>query len=191
MGPTYPATLDVDPPVKQSRLTVFFRLIFAIPIAIFVALVGIAALFVWVAAWFVILFTGNLPQGMAEFLGKSLKLGTRVNGYIYLLTDKYPAFSMDDDAAYPVHAGVVAQLEGRNRLTVLFRLIMILPHAIILYFLQVVLRIVGLFAWVAALVTGSVPLGLHGFIAGMLRWQHRVSAYAFLLTDEYPPFSLS
>ena len=45
--------------------------------------------------------------------------------------------------------------------------------------------------WVAALITGSLPVGLHGFIEGILRWQHRASAYALLLTDEYPPFSLN
>ena len=46
-------------------------------------------------------------------------------------------------------------------------------------------------SWLAALITGSVPAGMHSFMAGFTRWSTRVTAYALLLTDKYPPFSLS
>lgn len=191
MTSAYPAQLEVDAPAPQNRLSVFFRIIFAIPIAIFMALVGIGISVVTLIAWVVILITGKYPAGMLDFAANGLKLSTRVNAYIYLLTDKYPSFSLQDDESYPVRPSVSGQVDGRNRLTVFFRIIMLIPHVLILYVLQLVLRIVGFIAWVAALITGSVPVGLHGFIEGILRWQHRVSAYALLLTDEYPPFSLN
>jgi hypothetical protein len=42
----------------------------------------------------------------------------------------------------------------------------------------------------AVLFTGSFPQGMHGFMAGVLRWSARVNAYLYALTDRYPPFSL-
>jgi hypothetical protein len=47
-------------------------------------------------------------------------------------------------------------------------------------------------AWFAILFTGKYPAGIHEFVVGVMRWGLRVNAYAFLLiTDEYPPFTLS
>ena len=68
---------------------------------------------------------------------------------------------------------------------------MIIPHAIILYFIQIAAQVVVFISWFIALFTGSVPPGLHTFVAGYQRWNLRYTAYALLLTDQYPPFSLS
>ena len=47
-------------------------------------------------------------------------------------------------------------------------------------------------AWFAVLLTGRYPKGIFGFVEGVLRWGLRVQAYAFVLvTDRYPPFSLT
>ena len=46
--------------------------------------------------------------------------------------------------------------------------------------------------WFAILVTGNYPRGLFDYVVGVLRWTNRVNAYAYtLVTDQYPPFSLS
>ena len=45
-------------------------------------------------------------------------------------------------------------------------------------------------AFLAFVFTGRWPEGLWTFVLGFLRWVTRVNAYAFLLTDEYPPFSM-
>ncbi|MFQ5382406.1 MAG: DUF4389 domain-containing protein, partial [Dehalococcoidia bacterium] len=82
-------------------------------------------------------------------------------------------------------------LEGRNRLTVFFRPLLAIPHIVVLSVLGVIGEVVLLVAWVVALFTASVPDGIHSFLAGVQRYNNRLSAYLFLLTDEYPPFSIS
>jgi hypothetical protein len=191
MASTYPIVLEVDPAAPQNRLTVFFRLLMIIPQAIVLAFVGIAAYIVTIIAWFVILFTGTYPEGMLRFAIGALRWGIRVQGYAYLLTDRYPPFSLEAVSDYPIRPDAAVQSTGRNRLTVFFRIIMIIPHAIIVQVLGYAVAVVVFIGWVAALFTGSVPEGLHNFVAGYCRWYARYIGYAMLLRDEYPPFSLS
>src|SRR4051812_8438895 len=124
----YPIQVDVDPPESQSRLTVFFRFLFVIPAIIFMAVIGIVAEIFVVLAWLAIVVTGSLPSGLGNFLAGTLKASTRISGYTYLLTGSYPPFSLGD-AAYPVRAQVNVQYSGRSRVTVFFRIFMIIPHA--------------------------------------------------------------
>ncbi len=187
----YPFGVDVDGPQAQSRLSVLLRLIFAIPHFIAVALVGFVAYIITFIAWFIILFTGKYPEGMASLPVGMVRWVTRAYGYTYLLTDKYPPFSLDNDTSYPIRVSATPQIDGRNRLTVFFRVLMIIPHAIIIQLLTYVVGVLGFVAWLIALFTGTVPEGIHNFIAGWVRWNARYTAYAMLLTDEYPPFSLS
>lgn len=189
-GGGYPVGLDVDPPEAQSRLTVFFRLLMVIPHLIVIYFLNIGLGVVTLIAWFAILFTGKYPAGLATFSSGVQQWMARVMGYEYLLSGVYPPFALGE-AAYPVRLSIDAQVEGRNRVTVFFRIFMIIPHAIVLYLLGIAAAVVLLIAWFAALFTGSVPAGMHNFLAGVLRWTTRVTAYAHLLTDQYPPFSLS
>lgn len=187
----YPFAIDFDPPQAQNRLSVLLRLIFAIPILFVAAIVGFIAAIMTFFAWLAILATGKYPAGMASFVTGAWRMGVASQSYTFLLTDRYPPFSPSDELAdYAVRPTGQAAIDGRNRLTVFFRLIMAIPHMIILYVLNMAGQVVGLIAWFAALFTGSVPLGLHSFLAGWQRWQARTSAYVLLLTDEYPPFSL-
>ena len=187
----YPVTLDVDGPQPQSRLTVFFRTLMAIPHIIVLYLLNMVASLIGVVAWFVILFTGKYPGGMANFAVGAQRWQARAAGYILLLTGTYPPFSLEDDAAYPVRLSITPQIEGRNRLTCFFRYFMIIPQVIVMALVMVAAYVVLIIAWLVALFTGSVPAGMHTFLAGALRWNARVSAYQMLLTDEYPPFSLN
>jgi len=77
----------------------------------------------------------------------------------------------------------------RNRLTVFFRVLLVIPHLIWLCLWAILASIAMLLAWFAALFTGRVPGGLHNFLAGYLRYSTHVYAYLLLLADPYPSFS--
>jgi hypothetical protein len=61
---------------------------------------------------------------------------------------------------------------------------------IVLAFLGIAAFVAGVIAFFAVLFTGHWPDGLRTFVLGVMRWGTRVNAYFYLLTDEYPPFSL-
>jgi hypothetical protein len=90
--------------------------------------------------------------------------------------------------AYPV-IFEADYVEKRSRLTTFFRLILAIPHFILLYFYGLAAGIVVIVAWFVLLFTGRWPLGMYDFVGGFLRYSTRVYGYAWLLTDDYPPFS--
>ncbi|MFN8507307.1 MAG: DUF4389 domain-containing protein [Dehalococcoidia bacterium] len=188
---SYPVDLQVDPPQSQSRLTVFFRGYMLIPHSIILAALALVAGIVQFIALLAILFTGKMPAGLANFLAGYLHWSARVNGYQFLLTGAYPPFSMDPVSNYPVRLMIEPKLEGRNRITAFFRGFLIIPNIIVLAVVAIAALFVYAIAWLVALFTGSVPVGMHNFIAGFVRWLTRVNAYIYLLVDDYPPFSMS
>jgi hypothetical protein len=168
----------------QNRLTVAFRLILAIPQFIVLYILFIGFFFVMVIGWFAALFTGRLPEWAHGFLGGVIRWSTRVGAYVFLLTDRYPPFSLDD-VEYPVRP----VLPGRgplNRVSVFFRIILAIPA---LVFSEIVLN--GLtfpllfFMWIAVLIRGSMPPALYDAYAALLRYQTRLASWFSMLTSEY------
>ena len=96
-------------------------------------------------------------------------------------------------AVQPVSSPVEVRFgstQRQRRVTVLFRLILVLPQVIVLYFLLLAAYVITIIGWFAALFTGRLPESFATFLQGVLRWDVRVVSYAFLLDDRYPPFSL-
>jgi hypothetical protein len=79
-------------------------------------------------------------------------------------------------------------VEQRNRLTAFFRLLLVIPVAIVLYVYGIIASIAILIAWFAIVITGRYPQGLYEFVAGFNRFLARVTGYGVLLCDAYPPF---
>ena len=77
----------------------------------------------------------------------------------------------------------------QRRATVLFRIILAIPQFFVLFFLGIAAFFVAVIGWFAALFTGRLPEFAHSYLSGLVRWEIRVNAYLFLLTDEYPPFT--
>jgi hypothetical protein len=89
--------------------------------------------------------------------------------------------------AYPVHFDVEFQ-ERYSRLTTFFRLILAIPHIVVLILWGIAVEIVVFLSWFAILFTGRYPDGFFTFVTGFLSYSTRVSCYLFLLTDRFPPF---
>ena len=171
-------------PAPQSRLTVAFRILMAIPQLIVLWLLGVAAIVITIIGWFGALFTGRLPVFAADFLTGYLRWLSRVYAYNYLLTDVYPPFSLDD-ADYPVRLAVSP---GRlNRLAVLFRFFLLIPAWIVQAVVTYGALTIFLFVtWLIVLVTGQMPDAIHQALAAVLRYQVRTLGFAMMLTSAYP-----
>jgi hypothetical protein len=88
---------------------------------------------------------------------------------------------------YPV-SFAADYVEGRSRLTTFFRLILAIPHMILLYVWGIVTYIVLVIAWFAIVFTARYPAPLYGFVSRFVRYATQVIAYTTLLTDAYPGF---
>ncbi len=208
----YPVTVSVDRALtNRDRLTTAFRFILAIPHVLLVGAVGLgatqggghggrlslgsetgilgaAAFLLAIVSWFTIVIGGEHIAGIRQFTAFYMRWRVRALAYLMLLRDEYPPFG---DGPYPTSIEIVDPAGPRDRLTVGLRILLGIPHFIVLVFLAFAWWITAIIAWLVILFTGEYPAGLYDFGVGVLRWLLRVEAYMLLLVDEYPPFSLS
>src|SRR6266508_6023967 len=159
---SYPATFTLDAPERVANWRPLVHWILAIPhLAIVYVLGGVSELLA-VISWFAILFTGRLPAGLANFQAMYLRYSLRTASYFGFLREEYPPFSFATSPADPgddprVRVDLVPQLEGRNRLTTAFRLILAIPHLVVLALVSIALIVVALIGFFAVLFTGRWP----------------------------------
>jgi hypothetical protein len=91
----YPVDVEIAPPTNQSRLTVFFRLLLAIPAYIVLYVLGLVASVVTILAWLYALFAGKQNAGIRDVLAYWLRYNAQTFAYVGLLTQRYPSFSDD------------------------------------------------------------------------------------------------
>jgi len=184
---SYPLALVVNQPPQRSRLTTFFRLLLAIPWAIAYIVLGIVLEIVVIIAWFALLFTARWPQGLYDFSVGVLRFYARYLGYAYLVSDDFPPFALADDD-YAVRLVADPPLDHYSRLKVFFRIIYIIPAAIIVYVLQIAMYLIAIASWVVIVITGSQPDGLQNALRFCLSYIIRASGLVWLVTETYPPF---
>ena len=200
MPANFPVSVECGVQVTgRNRLTTLLRPILAIPHAILVGplywssrtggagLIGAAAYVLSIVSWFLLLITGQQPKGIREFSEYYLRWRTRALAYMALFVDPYPPFG---DGVYPATIAVVDPGASRDRASIAVRLILAIPHLIVLCVLLIAWFVVTVIAWFVILFTGSYPQSPLPFALGVMRWTLRVEAYLLLLVDEYPPFSL-
>jgi hypothetical protein len=201
----YPLSFNVDYPDRPlNRLSSALRFLWIIPIGVIAALVGSGTIslegaqYSW--SWAVggvlflpvllmLLFRQKYPRWWFDWNLNLTRFLARVGAYGMLLRDEYP--STDEEQA--VHLDVAyPDATQLNRWLPLVKWLLALPHWFLLWFLWLAAFVCVVLAWFAILFTGRYPRGLFDFVVGVERWSLRVSAYALLLvTDRYPPFSLS
>ena len=206
MERSYPVQFDIDFPDRPlNRLTTAFRIFVAIPILIVIGalsggsshttssqtstyIAGGGGL-LFLPPLLMILFRQKYPRWWFDWNLNLLRFTNRVTAYLALLDDHYPSTDEEQaahlDFPYP-------DAHQMNRWLPLVKWLLAVPHYIVLFFLAIGAVVVVIIAWFAILFTGRYPRSLFDFVVGVLRWGNRVTAYAFVLvTDQYPPFSLS
>jgi Domain of unknown function (DUF4389) len=186
----YPIGYEADFAEERSRLTTFFRYIMAIPLYIVGAIYGIGAMFTIVIAWFALLFTARYPEGLYSFNSGVLRYFTRLNAYTRLLTDVYPPFDTGEHPEYPIRVPIAPAKESYSRAKVFFRYILGIPVILINYALTLLANICALLAWFVIVFTGKQSKGLQDSTNLGTAYGARGGAYFFLLTEDWPPFSV-
>jgi hypothetical protein len=183
-----PGEITFDAPYveRHSRLTTFFRWLLVIPHFVVVALYGFVAYIAGFIAWFAIVFTGRYPAGLYGFNAGFVRYASRVYSYSYLLTDPYPPFG--GESPYPAGLQIGPPKESYSRVSALIRIFPLIIVWTIAYVLNIALGLVAFVAWVVIIVIGRLPSGLHDVIRFCVSYQSRGMAYAFLLTETFPPF---
>ena len=201
----YPVQFSVAYPDRElNRLTTFFRVIAAIPILIVLAALG-NEYGSWSNDWgfaaggggllffpplLMIVFRQKYPRWWYDWNLELMRFSNRVGVYLGLMDDEYP--STDEQQSVKLDFPYPDARNGLNRWLPLVKWLLAIPHYVILIFLGLAAFVAVIVAWFAILFTGRYPRGIFDFVEGVLRWSNRVVGYAFILvTDEYPPFSLS
>jgi hypothetical protein len=210
----HPIGISIEPALaNRNRLTSAFRIILAIPHLVLVGgpsalalsllfspdsdrsmdwgggggVFGVVAMVCATIAWFAIVFTGRMPRELWKLNAYFLRWRIRAAAYVALLRDEYPPFG---DGAYPVRITLPDFPVRRDRVSVGFRIILVIPHLIMVWVLGCAWLVSSVCAWFMVLITGNMPRALHDFGTGVLRWTTNVEGYLLLLHDEFPPFSL-
>ena len=205
----YPVKFSVMYPDRDlNRVTTFFRIFATIPIFIVLAAVdggtnysSHAGSNTWSVAagaggvlvfgpLLMIVFRQKYPRWWFDWNLQLMRFSSRVGVYLALMDDTYP--STDEQQAVRLDFPYPDAREGLTRWMPIVKWLLAIPHYIVLFFLSIAALVCVVIAWFAILFTGRYPRGLFDFVEGVFRWWTRVVGYAFVLvTDEYPPFSLS
>lgn len=182
--PEDPIGLEVSDDLERTRLTVFFRLVLAIPHIVWLILWGIAAYVVAIANWFATLFGGTSPEALHDFLAAYVRYQNHVYAYLFLIGNPFPGFTGEQDS-YPVEPRIEGPRE-QNRWKVGFRIFLAVPAVVLNSAYGGLLGIVAVLGWFASLANGTMPLGLRNAGALALRYAAQTNGYLLLLTDHYP-----
>jgi hypothetical protein len=90
----YPVTFDVEHPEELSRWLPLVKWLLAFPHYLVLFALFIGAFFALIVAWFAILFTKQMPEGIHSYLVGVLRYSMRVTAYTNLMRDEYPPFGM-------------------------------------------------------------------------------------------------
>jgi hypothetical protein len=207
MHPAHPIKLIVEDDLQRNRLTVFFRLILAIPHFIWIFLWTIAAIVAAIVNWVATLVQGQPPAGLHRFMCAYVRYLTHVNAYVGLVANPYPGF-VGEEGEYPIDVTLPAPA-AQPRWKTFFRIFLAVPALLLstalggggslnlssgnsrgMYrgqggggALGTVCAVLG---WFATMVRGQMPKGLRDAGAYGVGYTAQTLAYLLLVTDRYP-----
>src|SRR5579864_4953501 len=201
----HPVQLVVEDDLRRNRLTVFFRLILAIPHFIWAFIWTIGVFFVSIVNWFVTLIVGRPATSLHGFMCSYIRYLLHLYAYIWLIANPYPGF-VGEVGEYPIDVKLPPPA-AQPRLKTLVRIFLALPALALgaamggssggsltrsrnsrsaSYSSSGLVFVVGVLGWFASLVRGTMPKGLRDAGAYGLGYQAQALAYTLLVTDRYP-----
>ena len=183
-GPEHPVRLGVTDDLRRSRLTVFFRLLLALPHLIWLSLWTIVAFVVLLVSWFATLIVGRTPSALHRFLAAYVRYGYHLFAFLFLTANPFPGFT-GAAGRYPIDPEIPGP-ERQHRLKTLFRLFLALPAFGVSSALYGLAVVAAFFGWFVSLIFGRMPRTFRDAQAYALRYGTQTSSYFWLLTDRYP-----
>jgi Domain of unknown function (DUF4389) len=188
---TAPAAYPVNvTAVRQEEYVRFLPLVkwlLAIPHYIVLFFLAIGAMVVAFIAFFATLITGRYPRGMWDYIVGFDRWLLRVNAYVLLVTDRYPPFTLSEEADDSVRLSAEYP-ETVSRWRPLFAWLLILPYSIVASIIAVLGQVCAFFALFTIIFTKKIPEGLFDVIRISFNWQMRAGFYGYWMSTVYPPF---
>ncbi len=203
----HPVGVVVTDDLQRSRLTVFFRVLLAIPHLVWLVLWTVAVLVGLVAGWLAAIATGRLPRGLHRFFCSYIRYTAGLSAYLSFVANPYPPFD-GSSFAYPLEVRVPEEPEAQSRWRVLLRLPLALPAVMVasalggspsVVFIQRggktgtsgsfgggLLSAAFFLGWFAGVFAGRMPRGLRDAGVYAIGYRAQALAYALLVTDRYP-----
>lgn len=193
-----PATLSFQHQDRSSRLwalltILFLKFVFLIPHFLALGVLSfVVGIFIFIGALGT-LFTGQYPKFCEDFIVGFYRWHWRLTAFLYCASSSYPPFGFSS-GKYPADLDFKHE-EHNSRLlalaTVLMfpKIILVIPHIVIMMFLSIPALLIFLLAPFAVLFTGRNPQSFENYLVGFQRWTWRYTAYFLGLTKQYPPFS--
>jgi hypothetical protein len=186
----YAARLEIDfPDGEIDRMEVVLRIFKLIP-ALIMLITIVGTLFLSTVIMLVV--RQKYPRWWFDFNLEAKRYSKRVFAYATLMSNEYPSTTEEQYVHLEIDFPGEDVSASLNRWAPLYKIILGIPHFLCLFglFIATLAAIIGVY--VTILFTGRYPKALFDFIVGFLRWELRFEAYVLLLvTDKYPPFSLS
>jgi len=184
---TYPVTVEADPQAEYSQFLPLAKWLLLIPHYVVLFLLGVAAGLVTFIAFFATIITGRYPRWMWELMVGVQRWGLRVVAYLLLMTDRYPAFSLEPAPGDAIRLNAVYP-EQVERWRPLVTWLLVVPYALVAALLFAVTQICAIIAFFTILFTRRIPADIQALMREGLRWQTRANLYLYWLSTEYPPF---
>ncbi len=207
--PQHPVRLVVEDDLQRNRLTVFLRLLLAIPHFIWTFLWTLAIIVVAVINWFAALITGKPAAGLHSFICRYIRYQTHLGAYLTIVANPYPGFVGEEDT-YPIEIRLPGP-EPQPRWQTFLRIFLALPALLVSTSLGGLGRafsfqrtrggttkgasgggggllsiVVAVLGWFASVATGRMPKGLRDAGAYAVGYSAQTQAYLLLVTARYP-----
>src|SRR6266566_3830998 len=209
----HPVQLIVEDDLRRNRLTVFFRLILAIPHLIWVFLGSIAIVFVAIATWVATLVRGRPPDSLHGWACAYVRYLSHLNAYLWLVANPYPGF-VGEEGEYPVDV-TLPPPAPQSRWKTLLRVVLAIPAILLSLaiggrfsfggsfgraggtngrgysssfsgFSGGLATVSSVLGWFASVARGRMPKGLRDAGAYSVGYSAQVLAYLLFVTDRYP-----